>query len=171
MSLTAHLPWVVGMARWQGSQFDLAQPDGRNQTRATAARRWQTGLQSVAAAVDCSVEHLRACPGAFRPRSRWCLRVGSVLARATGSGNADARACAASRAPCREPATKPVGEPDAGNPHEGQMLCLVDSLGGQLDACGQNILATQRQAENGLGENARKNLVRASIFVVTAIVG
>jgi hypothetical protein len=73
MSLTAHLPWVVGMARWQGSQFDLAQPDGRNQTRATAARRWQTGLQSVAAAVDCSVEHLRACSGAFRPRSRWCL--------------------------------------------------------------------------------------------------
>ena len=51
------------------------------------------------------------------------------------------------------------------------MLCLVNSLGGQLDACGQNILATQRQAENGLGENARKNLVRASIFVVTAIVG
>ena len=57
----------------------LAQPDGRNQTRAAAARRWQTGLQSVAAAVDCSVEHLRACSGAFRPRSRWCLASVSCL--------------------------------------------------------------------------------------------
>ena len=27
MSLTAHLPWVVGMARWQGNLFDLAQPE------------------------------------------------------------------------------------------------------------------------------------------------
>ena len=51
----------------------LAQPDGRNQTRAAADRRWRTGLQSMAAAVDCSVEHLCVCSGAFRPRSRWCL--------------------------------------------------------------------------------------------------
>ena len=64
---------------------------GRNQTRAAADRRWQTGSQSVVAAADCSVEPLRACSGAFRPRSRWCLRFSSVLAQATGNGNADAR--------------------------------------------------------------------------------
>ena len=39
-----------------------------------------------------------------------------------------ARACAAERAPCREPVTKPVGEPDAGNPH-----VRFDERGGETD--------------------------------------
>src|ERR1035437_6371358 len=67
----------------------------------------------------------------FSPGDASCRRAAagtSAWTQCSAHSVCCAHACAAKRVQCREPATKPVGKPDAGNPH-----VRFDERGGETD--------------------------------------
>src|SRR5450755_1075214 len=94
----------------------------------------------------------------FSPGAKSCRRAAAGISawmRCSAPWACYDPANAATRASCREPATKPVGKPDAGNPH-----VRFDERGGETDRSrdtapllDSTLLLNSRQA--ALGDRAR----------------